>query len=1055
LTEEQLQHAEVLGNTAQRCNDVLHEEGALIEVLATVDSMGCQDVLAKHQEAFLANLPDAIVKKASEQDGWIFSNYWKTAMKALLEDEADLWSRSLYDAMNGLGTDEDTLTALVCTMPERLRVKIFQRYSEKYGKGLLEHIKSDTSFSYKKVLTFQAMSPMDCRALIMNEAMVGLGTSNDQLIRVICQCDIAERKQLRERYQEMYGRDLVEHVKSETAGWISNDFQKALTCMLEAEEAPFDLEADCAAMKTAMDGWGTDEEALIRLICSKTPRQMEDVNKMFEELYGKSLIARVKSETSGNFEAALLGCIRHPMHQLAHSVHYCMKGWGTDDRGLITLLVHLPDYKKTDLIREYRKLFDRDLIDDIKADTSGDYEKALISLVRPAPAVWAEALLGAMKGLGTSDELLINFMCVAKDNMAEVRKFFKAKTGKSLVEWIESECSGDYKKTLVALAERNSEDHIDMMPLYWAQRCRDAVTDIDTLKGILATLPAVAIRRGTEVFKAVYGKSLVEDIKEKGDEQSSWFSFSNYFKTALVSLLDLPVERYVKGLNAAMKGLGTDEYTLTSLVMTMPPNLYDDIHKLYHEMYGRTLIDHIESETSFSYKKALVYQALSWPQSRAKALNSAMVGLGTTEKQLIRVICLSTQKERIRIREAYQEMYDRDLIEHIESETSGSFKNILVAILESDHRQDEFDYENDADTLKEAMDGLGTDEDAIIRIVAGKTPEQIQELMRVFEEKHGESLFKRMDDETWDWGMSIFVGGDFRDTMMLLLRPPMERLAYSVRDCIVGWGSDNTGLVTCLVHLSERQKQELVETYARIPKGGDLFKAIKADTSGDFETALLAMVKPTAQVWAEAIVRCMKGLGTSDGLLISWMSLCKGRMDEVREAVLNLPEAGGKSLAEWIKGDCSGDYADLLVRVAERECYKFAGVEAGLTIQAPPSREEAVLRFNRTFNRLCRQKHADPYTELVPNEEAQQEMGCVFLYFVGESSCNPDLDRNGLWELTNACGFPPADDGPDLTATFEEWDYSGTGQITWNDFVREMAVRINDPNHFEAPPLPE
>ena len=59
---------------------------------------------------------------------------------------------------------------------------------------------------------------------------------------------------------------------------------------MQAEEAPFDLEADCAAMKEAssgkgrpcvtarsdspcqaMEGWGTDEMTLTRMICNKTP----------------------------------------------------------------------------------------------------------------------------------------------------------------------------------------------------------------------------------------------------------------------------------------------------------------------------------------------------------------------------------------------------------------------------------------------------------------------------------------------------------------------------------------------------------------------------------------------------------------------------------------------------------------------------------------------------------------------------------------------------------------------------------------------------------------
>ena len=72
-------------------------------------------------------------------------------------------------------------------------------------------------------------------------------------------------------------------------------------------------------------------------------------------------------------------------------------------------------------------------------------------------------------------------------------------------------------------------------------------------------------------------------------------------------------------------------------------------------------------------------------------------------------------------------------------------------------------------------------------------------------------------------------------------------------------------------------------------------------------------------------------------------------------------------------------------------------------------------------------------------------MGNAFLYYGSTSSCAPNLDIPGLWDLTNACGFPPGDNGPDLVTTFHEWDVSGTGEITWNDFVREMTTRINDP----------
>mmetsp|Transcript_16540 Transcript_16540/g.30594 ORF Transcript_16540/g.30594 Transcript_16540/m.30594 type:complete len:1387 (+) Transcript_16540:94-4254(+) len=1060
MSEEQLQHAEVIGNMAQRCHDALNEEQALIEVLTVAHLKVCTETTAKYAEKFSndggenpASMQDDIFTKASEQDGWIMSNYWKVCLQGLMESEVDLWTRCLNDAMACWGTDEYSLTCLVCTMPERLRAPIFMRYYERFGKGLLEHIESETSGSYKKVLTMQAMAPEDCRATLLYKAMKGMGTDEDQLIRVIAQLDIPERTQVKEAFLKLYQRTLVDWVGSE----LSGNFKKALLCMLNAEEKPFDCEADCKAMQQAMKGWGTDEETLTNMICGKTAKQMEEVNAKFKELFDRDLLEWVKSETSGHFQATLMGCIRHPMTQLAHAVRDCVKGWGTSETGLLTLLVHLPDFKKVALQEEYRKIFSRDLIHDIKADCSGNYEKALLALVRPAPRVWAEAIMASMKGLGTSDQLLINFMCISKDEMGEVRKYFKMLTGqeKTLLQWVDGDCSGEYKNALAGLVNRNTEDLTEMLPIYWAQRGRDAVRDIDTLKDILVQYPSLAIKRGTDVFQAVYGKSLKEDIEAKCSENRSWFSWSNYYKKTMLKLLDMPVELYVTGLYEAMDGIGTDEGTLTALVCTIPENMYADIHKLYEKKYGKKLVDHIESETSFSYKKAMIYQCLDWPQSRARALNGALAGMGTDEGQLVRILVCSTMAERRKIAAAYREMYDKSLEAAVNEDTSGNFQVCLQAILESVEPQpdDAFNLEDQCNMINDAINGNGDDPDCYIRCIAEKTPAQIVQLREKFTEMFDKDLIEVISDEAADWGECFLGESNFKSAMLGLLRPPIVALACCVRDCIVGFGTDDTGLITCLVHLSERRKIDLFEAYKDIPNGGNLFDHIKGDTSGDYEKALLALVKPAPQVWAEALQGAMAGLGTSDNLLINFMCIAKDRMDEVRVAFEALTE---KPLAEWIDGDCGdADYKDLLIRLANRKVQKFAGSDVMLTIPPPPSKDMAIYKFNKCFNALCALKKANPDDILVPPEEAQQEMGPVFMFYGQKSSCAPNLDKDGLWDLTNAVGFPPADDGPDLIATFQEWNYSGSGEITWNDFVREMGTRINDPNHYEADPLAE
>merc|ERR1712048_768600 len=113
-------------------------------------------------------------------------------------------------------------------------------------------------------------------------------------------------------------------------------------------------------------------------------------------------------------------------------------------------------------------------------------------------------------------------------------------------------------------------------------------------------------------------------------------------------------------------------------------------------------------------------------------------------------------------------------------------------------------------------------------------------------------------------------------------------------------------------------------------------------------------------------------------------------MDEVREQFSKVYD--GEDLASWINGDCSGDYKDTLVRIAERECVRFVGVEVACTVPPPPSEEESILRFNRTFNKLCKMKKSNPDEFLEISEEAQQELGCAFLFWGAKSSCKPNLD---------------------------------------------------------------
>ena len=58
-----------------------------------------------------------------------------------------------------------------------------------------------------------------------------------------------------------------------------------------------------------------------------------------------------------------------------------MKGMGTKDQMLIRLLVSRMDIDLPQIKVAYKNLYKKELVDDIKSETSGDYKKMLVDMV--------------------------------------------------------------------------------------------------------------------------------------------------------------------------------------------------------------------------------------------------------------------------------------------------------------------------------------------------------------------------------------------------------------------------------------------------------------------------------------------------------------------------------------------------------------------------------------------------------------------------------------------------------------------------------------------------
>ena len=87
-----------------------------------------------------------------------------------------------------------------------------------------------------------------------------------------------------------------------------------------------------------------------------------------------------------------------------------------------------------------------------------------------------------------------------------------------------------------------------------------------------------------------------------------------------------------------------------------------------------------------------------------------MRGLGTNEKEIIRILTQRDNSQRQEIIQAYSLTYNKNLMNELSKELSGDFEDLILALLTPK-------YKFLAKELRRATKGAGTNEDTLIEIL--------------------------------------------------------------------------------------------------------------------------------------------------------------------------------------------------------------------------------------------------------------------------------------------------------------------------------------------------
>ena len=223
-------------------------------------------------------------------------------------------------------------------------------------------------------------------------------------------------------------------------------------------------EKDAEALRNAMKGAGTDENAIIKLVANRTNAQRQKIKLFYKSSYGRDLVEDLKKELSGNFEDAVIALFYDPVEYDCYQLRKAMKGLGTDEDTLIEIIATRPNWMIKAINKKYQEMYKKNLQKDVESETSGTSKRLLVSLLQGNRSENThpnqeertknakELYEAGEKKWGTDESMFNKIFCVRSPlEFAAICKAYHKLTGHTILQAIDKEFSGDSKKLLTAI----------------------------------------------------------------------------------------------------------------------------------------------------------------------------------------------------------------------------------------------------------------------------------------------------------------------------------------------------------------------------------------------------------------------------------------------------------------------------------------------------------------------------------------------------------------------------------------------------------------------------
>lgn len=292
----------------------------------------------------------------------------------------------------------------------------------------------------------------------------------------------------------------------------------------------------------------------------------------------------------------------------ALAINRACQGWGTDEKAIISILGHRNAAQRKQIRLAYQEIYLEDLTKQLKSELSGDLERAICHWI--LDPVERDAVLAneALKKARPDYRVILETAYMkSPEELLAVKRTYQFLYKRSLEEDVASHTTGDMRRLLIAVVSvyRYEGEEIDEGVAHSEANILGDEIQGGALKGeeiirILSTRSKAQLIATFNNYKQIHGTSITKSLRGDPTEE-----FSAALRAAIRCIRN-PKKYLQKLLCNVINNMGTDEDTLSRVIITRAEKDLKEMKELYLERNGRSLEDAVSSETTGDYKAFLL-----------------------------------------------------------------------------------------------------------------------------------------------------------------------------------------------------------------------------------------------------------------------------------------------------------------------------------------------------------------------------------------------------------------------------------------------------------------